>query len=100
MLMALGLGWREKMTCIQVGFQLLYAGDLHPNALLRPPPQYEPFLLFSPILIPLKKREKKKPTQQPLHHSRKENAASYHRPFQSLNIWAQDCNILHQKTQI
>lgn len=59
MLMALGLGWREKMICIQVGFQLLYAGDLHPNALLRPPPQYEPFLLFSPILIPLKKREKK-----------------------------------------
>ena len=39
------------MTCIQVGFQLFYAPDLYPNALLRLTPQYEPFMLFSPILM-------------------------------------------------
>ena len=39
------------MTCIQVGFQLFYAPDLYPNGLLRLTPQYESFMLFSPILM-------------------------------------------------
>lgn len=43
----------------QVDFQLFCTGNLHPNALLKPDQQYEPFLLLSTILIHLEENKNK-----------------------------------------
>lgn len=59
----------------QVDFQLFCTGNLHPNALLKPDQQYEPFLLLSTILIHLEKKKKTKTIRPSLNHN-KENSAS------------------------
>lgn len=78
------------MACSQVGFQLFYVVDLHPNALFR---LTAPWELCA--ILPRSNLFRQQTSLEISVSYGKENSASYHCPFQSLNIWTQDCNILH-----